>query len=120
MMYILKIKNNARLLLLLLFLSGVTSTSLAATNTITIVVLGDSLSAGYGIPQQDSWPQLLKNRLQAIYQPNHSYTVVNASISGDTTSGGLARIDRILNRFQPDIVILELGANDGLRGLPLS
>ena len=112
------LKNVAlQLLVLLLLLPGVATTTSAAPDTTTIVILGDSLSAGYGIPQQDSWPQLLKNRLSALNQP---YIVVNASISGDTTSGGLARIDRVLKQFKPNIVILELGSNDGLRGLPLS
>lgn len=83
----------------------------------TILVFGDSLSAGYGIRQDASWPALLAQRLQ---QEKFDYTVVNASISGETTSGGRARIDAALARHSPQIVIIALGSNDGLRGLPVS
>ncbi len=78
-----------------------------------VLVLGDSLSAGYGIRTEESWVELLQQRL------GPSYEVVNASISGDTTGGGLARIGRNLTTHDPDIVIIELGGNDGLRGLPI-
>ncbi len=81
----------------------------------SIVVLGDSISAGYGMEVQQSWVELLQQRLD---RHDSGYTVYNESISGDTTAGGLARIDRALDEYQPDILILELGANDGLRGLP--
>jgi acyl-CoA thioesterase-1 len=81
----------------------------------SILVLGDSISAAYGIDARQGWVALLQNKLAAAQQP---YTMVNASISGDTSAGGLARIDKLLADRQPDIVILELGANDGLRGLP--
>ncbi len=80
----------------------------------TIVVLGDSISAAYGMPIEQGWVSLLQNTLDQEEQP---YTLVNESISGDTTAGGLARIDKILDEEQPEIVLLELGANDGLRGL---
>ncbi|HWQ94383.1 MAG TPA: arylesterase [Gammaproteobacteria bacterium] len=82
----------------------------------TILVFGDSLSAAYGIEQNAGWVNLLQRRLQ---QTAPRYQVINASISGDTTSGGLARLSRALDKHQPAIVIVELGANDGLRGLSL-
>jgi len=83
----------------------------------TILVYGDSLSAAYGIPQSEGWVALLGERLK---QRKANYTVVNESISGETTAGGAARIDAALARTRPAIVILQLGANDGLRGLPVA
>lgn len=82
-----------------------------------ILVWGDSLSAGYGIDQAAAWPSLLAKRLS---KEGYRHEVVNASISGETTAGGLARLPAALERHQPAIVIIELGANDGLRGQPLS
>ena len=82
-----------------------------------ILVFGDSLSAGFGIGVSQSWPALLGQRLQA---QGSRYTVANASISGETTAGGRTRFATALNQFKPAIVILALGANDGLRGLPVS
>jgi len=82
----------------------------------TILVYGDSLSAAYGIGQKDGWVNLLGGRLK---QTKADYSVVNASISGETTAGGAARIDAALGRFKPDVVVLALGGNDGLRGLPV-
>jgi acyl-CoA thioesterase-1 len=79
----------------------------------TILVFGDSLSAGYGIARDDSWVNLLQRELK-ISHPQ--FEVVNASISGETTAGGLRRIAKALQQHQPSVVILELGANDGLRG----
>jgi len=79
----------------------------------TLLVLGDSLSAGYGIDPANGWVNLLQEDLSA------NYKVVNGSISGDTTGGGLARLPLLLEKFQPNFVILELGGNDGLRGQPL-
>jgi len=87
----------------------------SATFAKTIVVLGDSLSAGYGMPIEKGWVNLLQ---QTLREQNSSYTLINKSISGDTTAGGLARIDAALEQYKPDIVMLELGANDGLRGMP--
>lgn len=81
-----------------------------------ILVLGDSLSAAYGMEISESWPQLLQARLVGN---GYAYRVFNSSITGDTTQGGLARLPRLLKNHQPDIVILELGGNDGLRGLPI-
>ena len=82
-----------------------------------ILVFGDSLSAGFGIGVNQSWPALLGKRLQA---QGSRYTVANASISGETTAGGRTRFAAALNQFKPAIVILALGADDGLRGLPVS
>ena len=79
-----------------------------------ILILGDSLSAGYGMDRQDSWVHLFELRLQ---EHNHPYRILNSSITGDTTQGGLARLPRLLKSYKPKIVILELGANDGLRGV---
>jgi len=81
----------------------------------TIVVVGDSLSAGYGLNGAASWVEMLEAH---IGQGAYEYEVVNASISGDTSSSGLNRLPRLLERYMPAIVILELGGNDGLRGLP--
>lgn len=82
-----------------------------------IVVYGDSLSAAYGIPKEQGWVNLLQNKLGAAGYPHQ---VINASISGETSSGGLSRIRNTLSQHKPELLILELGANDGLRGLPVS
>jgi acyl-CoA thioesterase-1 len=82
-----------------------------------ILVLGDSLSAGYGISVEQGWVALLQGRVRA---KGYGYRVVNASSSGETTGGGLARLPRALSMHRPRIVIVELGANDGLRGLPVA
>ena len=82
----------------------------------SIVVLGDSLSAAYGMELSESWPSLLQQRLD---QHGHAYQVFNSSITGETTQGGLTRLPRLLEQHRPKIVIVELGGNDGLRGLPL-
>lgn len=81
-----------------------------------MLVLGDSLSAAYGIDVDQSWVSLLHERLQ---EQGYNYRVINASISGDTTRGAVARLEQALNRTPPDIAIVELGGNDGLRGLSL-
>lgn len=93
-------------LLLVLFATTLTAKS--------ILVLGDSLSAGYGIKLEEGWVALLQQKLN---EEKKFYTLINESISGDTSAGGLARIDDILTRYKPEIMLLELGANDGLRGL---
>ena len=80
-----------------------------------VLVLGDSLSAGYGIDIDRSWPALLQERLES---QGYEHRVINASISGETTEGGAARIEAALARVAPDLVILALGGNDGLRGFP--
>jgi len=82
----------------------------------TILVFGDSLSAAYGIRPEQGWVALLTQRLQA---QGYGYEVVNASVSGETSVGGLQRLPRALQIHQPGMVILEMGANDGLRGLPV-
>lgn len=86
---------------------------LAATAK-SIVVFGDSISAGYGIEVQQGWAALIQKKLA---EQNLAYVINNESISGETTAGGLARIDQALARHKPDWVLLELGVNDGLRGL---
>jgi acyl-CoA thioesterase-1 len=87
-----------------------------AASAPSILVVGDSLSAGYGIEMREGWVTLLQQRL---IKKGFPHTVVNASISGDTTSGGRARLPDVLKRHRPQIVIIELGGNDGLRGLSL-
>ncbi|HQS59394.1 MAG TPA: arylesterase [Gallionellaceae bacterium] len=82
----------------------------------TILVFGDSLSAGYGIPREAAWPSLLQAELNRTHP---HYKVINASISGETTSGGVRRLPATLKEHRPSLVILELGANDGLRGTKL-
>ncbi len=100
---------------LFLFLFSVWTST--AANAATILVVGDSLSAAYGIPIEQGWVALLEKRLQQEQLP---YQVVNISMSGDTTSQGLAKLPSALNQYQPELVIIALGANDGLRGLPVS
>lgn len=100
-----------------LFLLGLALLAPAAQAAGTILVFGDSLSAGYGLRREAAWPALLVQRLQ---DKKLDYSVVNASISGETTSGGRARIDAALARHSPQIVIIALGSNDGLRGLPIA
>ncbi len=83
----------------------------------TILVFGDSLSAAYGLRPEQGWVALLQQRLAST---GYGYEIVNASVSGETTSGGLQRLPRTLQLHHPGILILELGANDGLRALPLT
>ena len=98
------------LLLLLPILSQIT-----LAKPTTILVMGDSLSAGYGIKVEEGWVALLQQELAKKQQAK----VINASVSGETTSGGLTRLPAILSQHKPDIVIIELGGNDGLRGQQL-
>src|SRR5262249_580765 len=98
------------------FLIGAAASALSAPRPV-LLVMGDSLSAGYGINPGKVWLPLLKKRLQS---EGYEYAVVNASVSGETPEGGLNRLPRALDLHHPRIVILELGANDGLRGLPLA
>ena len=95
--------------------TGLAAGSARLAQADTVLVLGDSISAGYGIQRGQGWVDLLAQRL-AKTQPRHE--VVNASISGDTTGGGLARLPDLLRRHQPALVLVELGGNDGLRGYP--
>ena len=82
----------------------------------TIVVVGDSLSSGFGLAAEQSWVAMLKERLLG---EGYGYDVVNASIAGDTSAGGLARLQRLLDKNSPAVVVIELGGNDGLRGQPI-
>ena len=81
----------------------------------TVLVFGDSLSAGFGIEVDQSWTSLLQTRLE---EQGYEHRVVNASIGGETTEGGASRIATAIETFAPDLIILELGGNDGLRGIP--
>jgi acyl-CoA thioesterase-1 len=90
---------------------------LAASAQGTVLVYGDSLSAAYGIGQKESWVSLLEGRLR---KSGLDYTVANESISGETSSGGASRIAETLARVKPQVMVLELGSNDGLRGLPVA
>ncbi|RBO82870.1 arylesterase [Marinomonas aquiplantarum] len=90
------------------------ATSSSAAN---LLVMGDSLSAAYNLRQQDGWVSLLKNQLN---QSHPNINVINASVSGETTQGGLSRFPALLEQYQPKWVVLELGANDALRGYPLN
>ncbi len=83
----------------------------------TVLIFGDSLSAGYGIEVDQSWGALLQARLN---EQGYEYRVINASISGETTEGGATRIESALTDFSPALIILELGGNDGLRGFPVA
>jgi acyl-CoA thioesterase-1 len=88
----------------------------SATSNPVVLIIGDSLSAGYGMKTAEAWPSLLEARLEASGYPHR---VVNASISGETTRGGLTRLPAALEQHVPDVVVVELGGNDGLRGIPL-
>ena len=105
------------LLLLLTLLLLTLSNSTRGDENRSILVYGDSVSAGYGMTQPESWPALLAADL-ALSQPSDFFT--NASVSGETTTGGLNRFEKALEVHAPDLVILELGGNDGLRGYPIS
>lgn len=107
--------SSIALRLLLIFSCVLLSLPAPAAQRVVLVV-GDSLSAAYGIDQDAGWVALLQQRLEKDYP---DYRVVNASISGDTTRGGLGRIDAALRTHAPAVVIVELGGNDGLRGLPV-
>jgi acyl-CoA thioesterase-1 len=92
------------------------SCAVSAAPAPVVLVLGDSLSAEYGLPRDTGWVKLLADRLA---RDGAKYSVVNASISGETSSGGRTRLPALLQQHRPAIVVIELGANDGLRGLPL-
>ena len=105
----------AKKMLMIILLVGLLNPLLANNEISKVMVFGDSLSAAYGIDEQQGWVALLQQRL-AQHKPD--YRVVNASISGETTAGGAARINSAIGTFSPELIILELGANDGLRGFP--
>ncbi len=106
---------HPRLFILLVLLCGLLERPVWAAAP-TLLVLGDSLSSGYGIALAEGWVSLLQKRVKDAGLPHQ---IVNASISGDTSRGGLARLPAALERYRPAVVILELGGNDGLRGLSL-
>ncbi|MFC3680328.1 arylesterase [Bacterioplanoides pacificum] len=108
--------RNLISVLLLTLLCGNSLAAEADTPEKTILVLGDSISAGFGIPLQQGWVALLGKELQ---RSGARVTLINASISGETTSGGLNRLPQLLQQHQPQLLILELGGNDGLRGTPV-
>ena len=91
--------------------------SIGQAQAATVLVVGDSISAAFGLETQEGWVTLLEARL---LEHNPEFKVINASISGETTGGGLARFPQLLSEHQPDYVIIELGGNDGLRGLSLT
>jgi acyl-CoA thioesterase-1 len=98
---------------LLVALGVALAASACAIAAPVVLVLGDSISAGYGLPAETGWTTLLQQRLAAEHYPHR---VVNASISGDTTAGGRARLDALLAKHHPSVTVIELGGNDGLRG----
>jgi acyl-CoA thioesterase-1 len=102
---------------LMLCLIAAAPLSARAAEPPAILVVGDSLSAGYGLLPGQGWVTLLQQRLK---REGYGYRVVNASVTGETTDGGVQRIDRALTQHQPAVAIIELGGNDGLRGLPVS
>ena len=98
--------------LLCVLFATLAATAFAAAAPV-VLVLGDSISAGYGLPANTGWTTLLQQRLVAEHYPHR---VVNASITGDTTAGGRARLDALLTKHRPAVTVIELGGNDGLRG----
>jgi acyl-CoA thioesterase-1 len=117
--FIIMLFSGKRLCLLLAALL-LSAAALAAADTAaarkTILVLGDSLSAGYGVDPDQAWPALLQKKIDAA---GLKFKVLNAGVSGDTTADGLQRVDWLL-RSKADVLLLELGANDGLRGMPVA
>jgi len=109
-----KLMQMLRMMVALAFFSAATTAYSASK---TVLVLGDSLSAEYGLARGTGWVKLLENRLRG---DKIDASIVNASISGETTSGGRARLPSLLEKHRPSVVIIELGGNDGLRGLPIS
>jgi acyl-CoA thioesterase I len=99
--------------LLALCVAAASTCGMAAPAAPVVLVLGDSISAGYGLPAERGWTTLLQQRLDAEHYP---FRVVNASISGDTTAGGRARLDALLAKNHPAVTVIEMGGNDGLRG----
>lgn len=109
-------KTSGTRLLLVLFTLLASLAQAQENKPYTLMVFGDSLSAAYGIAQEQGWVALLAERIEEKGLP---YAVINTSVSGETSTGGVARLPAMLDMHQPDLVILELGGNDGLRGLPL-
>ena len=107
-------KNSVRFFAVLILMFSAATNAYSASKT--VLVVGDSLSAEYGLAHGSGWVPLLEKRLKS---EKLDADVVNASISGETTSGGKSRLQPLLDQYKPAIVVLELGANDGLRGLPV-
>jgi len=105
-----------RIFLLISLIASFTCHSKDFDKRNTILVLGDSLSAAYGIELEQGWVNLLQNKLDINYSNDNSWHIINASVSGETTAGGLARLPGLLEEFKPTICMIELGANNGLRG----
>ncbi|WP_213360726.1 arylesterase [Brachymonas denitrificans] len=112
-----RLSRRNGLLISLAVLASALSAPAHASSQATVLVVGDSISAEYGLPRGTGWVALLQNQLDAGRIPAR---LVNASISGDTTAGGRARLPQLLKTHQPKVLLLELGANDALRGLPLA
>jgi acyl-CoA thioesterase-1 len=106
-------KNGLKIFLFLILFLPYSITA----ETKKLLILGDSISAGYGIKESKNWVTLLEKKLNADNE--NTYILVNASISGDTSSGGVSRIEKALNTHSPDFVLIELGGNDALRGYPI-
>ncbi len=106
-------KNGLKIVLFLIFTFSYSITA----DTKKLLILGDSISAGYGIKESENWVSLLENYLNAGSETK--YILINSSVSGDTTSGGVSRISKALEVSSPDFVLIELGGNDALRGYPL-
>jgi acyl-CoA thioesterase I len=98
--------------------AGLLWTPLSWAEENTVLVMGDSLSSGYGMSLEQAWPTLLQSELHER-TPKAKWRVINASVSGETTQGGVRRLPALLEKFEPRWVLLELGANDGLRGYPI-
>ncbi len=107
--------SRSSLMVFLLLIMGTTALA-DDTSVPKILILGDSLSAAYGLQQEQGWVHLLRQKLA---QESLNYQVINASISGETTVGGQRRLEALLKQYQPQFLLIELGANDGLRGLSL-
>ncbi len=105
--------------LCVLTLGWVWQTPLVQAQQKTLLVMGDSLSAGYGMSLAQAWPALLQTQRNQVLG-EHQWQVINASVSGETTQGGVRRLPGLLAQYQPQWVLLELGANDGLRGYPIA
>lgn len=112
-----RIQRHIRPALQVLLILLLSSASALAAPARSVLVMGDSLSAGYGLGAQQGWVALTAQRMKSSHP---TWRVVNGSISGETTAGGAARIQGELNRVKPSVVVIELGANDGLRGLSLA
>ena len=105
------------LVIVLAVASTATHASISNSNDSTILIIGDSLSAGLGVAYNQAWPSLLQDRLN---KQDFSIRVINAGISGDTTAGGAERLPKLLRKYAPEIVVIELGGNDGLRGTSIN